>query len=124
MSYYLFSQPPYLLVLFGLLISLTCGVAFQTLLKSNVRQWYQMEKSDPSQVQTSSLLVTFLGICAGIFLFLTAGLEVVINAWQVSSAIALVLTLVTGRLVWSQLEKLLSKLQQEGSQGIDLENLF
>lgn len=124
MSAYLMNQPPYLLLLFGILISLSCGLAFEKVLKNNVRQWYQTEQSQNTQVQTFSLLVTFIGICTGIFLFLVAGLEVVINAWKISGAIALVLTLVTARLVWSQLGELLLRIKQEGSQALDLDNLF
>jgi len=124
MSAYLISQPPYLLLLFGILISLSCGVAFEKVLKNNVREWSQMKPPDNTQVQTLPLLVTFIGICAGVLVFLAAGLEVVINAWKISGAIALILTLFTARLVWSQLGKLLLKLKQEGSQALDLENLF
>jgi len=125
MSYVFLSEPPYLLLLFGILISVTCGTAFEKVLKANVEQWYQTSKSeDPNPVQTPSLFIPFLGICVGIFCFLGAGLEVVINAWKISGAIALPLTLLTGRLVWSQLGKLLVKLQQGGSQALDLEDMF
>lgn len=125
MSYFFLSEPPYLLLLFGILISVTCGTAFEKVLKNNVQKWYQTPKSEASNpVQTPSLFVPFLGICLGIFCFLGAGLEVVINAWKISAAIAFPLTFVTGRLVWSQLGKLLVKLQQGGSQALDLEDLF
>ncbi|MFB6277150.1 MAG: hypothetical protein ABEI32_13520 [Halothece sp.] len=125
MSYFFLSEPPYLLLLFGILISVACGTAFEKVLKNNVQKWYQTPKSEkPDSVQTPSLFLPFVGICLGIFFFLGAGLEVVINAWKISVAIALPLTLITGRLVWSQLGKLLIKLQQGGSQALDLEDLF
>jgi len=125
MSYVFLSEPPYLLLLFGILISVTCGTAFEKVLKQNFQQWYRsVSKNEEIPVQTRALFIPFLGICVGIFCFLGAGLEVVINAWKISGAIALPLTLLTGRLVWSQLGKLLVKLQQGGSQALDLEDMF
>ncbi|AFZ49265.1 hypothetical protein [Dactylococcopsis salina] len=122
---YLFAQPPYLLLLFGILISVSCGTAFQKVLKENVKQWYNSkEQNQGESLQTLSLFVPFLGICGGIFTFLAAGLQIVINNWLISSAISLPLTLLTGRLVWSQLRILLSKLQEGGSQALDLDNIF
>jgi len=121
----LFSQPPYLLLLLGLLISVSCGTAFQKVLKLNVEQWYSAAAEDrDNSVQTLALFVPFLGICGGIFVFLAAGLQIVVNNWTISSAIALPLSLLTGRLVWSQLNVLLVKLQEGGSQALDLDNLF
>jgi hypothetical protein len=123
-SYFFLSEPPYLLLLFGLLISVSCGTAFEKLLKQNVQQWYKTADDPASSVSTFSLLIPFIGICSGIFAFLVGGLEIVINTWAISSAIALPLTLLTGRLVWSQLGKLLLKLREGGSQALDLEDLF
>ncbi|QDZ39951.1 hypothetical protein FRE64_08340 [Euhalothece natronophila Z-M001] len=121
----LFAQPPYLLLLFGLLISVTCGVAFQKVLKQTVQQWYKAaDEGSETNVDALSVFIPFLGICGGIFAFLAAGLEIVINSWKLSGAIALPLTIVTGRLVWSQLKVLLVKLQEGGSQALDLDNIF
>lgn len=121
----LFAQPPYLLLLLGILISISSGTAFQKVLKENVKQWYNSkEQNQGESLQTLSLFIPFLGICGGIFAFLAAGLQIVINNWLISSAISLPLTLLTGRLVWSQLRILLSKLQEGGSQALDLDNIF
>jgi len=126
----LFAEPPYLLLLVGILMSVTCGSAFEKVLKQNVQEWYTSHQSEEEaqeqtkSVQTLALLVPFLGICGGIFVFLAAGLQIVINNWTISSAIALPLSAITGRLVWSQLSKLLLKLQAGGSQALDLDNIF
>ena len=121
----LFAQPPYLLLLLGLLISVACGLAFQKVLKETVQQWYKAAANNTeTNVDTLSVLIPFLGICGGIFAFLLAGLEIVINAWKISGAIALPLTIITGRLVWSQLKVLLVKLQEGGSKALDLDNIF
>ncbi|MDR9401956.1 MAG: hypothetical protein RI580_00810 [Halothece sp. Uz-M2-17] len=122
----LFAEPPYLLLLFGILISVSCGSAFEKVLKQNVQDWYgsDQSKTQAQSVQTLALFVPFLGICGGVFAFLGGGLQIVINDWTISSAIALPLSALTGRLVWSQLSKLLQKLQEGGSQALDLDNIF
>lgn len=122
----LFAEPPYLLLLFGIFISVSCGSAFEKVLKRNVQQWYGSDqaKDQAPSVQTLALFIPFLGICGGIFAFLVGGLQIVINNWGISSAIALPLSALTGRLVWSQLSKLLLKLQEGGSQALDLDNIF
>lgn len=123
---YLFAQPPYLLLLFGILISVSCGTAFEKVLKNNVQEWYKTAADEETKaaISTLSLFIPFLGICGGIFAFLVAGLQIVINNWLISSAIALPLSALTGRLVWLQLKSLLSKLQEGGSQALDLDNIF
>jgi hypothetical protein len=121
----LFAQPPYLLLLFGVLISVSCGVAFEKVLKQNFQQWYRsVSENEEIPVQTRALFIPFLGICSGIFVFLAGGLQIVVNNWTISNAIALPLSLLTGRLVWSQLKVLLVKLQEGGSQALDLDNIF
>ncbi len=120
----LFAQPPYLLLLLGILISVSCGTAFQKVLKQNVQQWYRTAKEEDNPIETKALFFPFIGICAGIFVFLAGGLQIVANNWTISNAISLPLSLLTGRLVWSQLQVLLVKLQEGGSKAIDLDNIF
>jgi membrane protein implicated in regulation of membrane protease activity len=67
------------------------------------------------------LLVPFLGIAAGICVFLAAGLEVFGFPWWLSYSISLPLTLLIATLVWSQLGKLLAQLERGGSKALDLD---
>jgi uncharacterized protein (DUF2062 family) len=69
----------------------------------------------------SHLLVPFLGIAAGICVFLAAGLEVFGFPSWLSYSISLPLTLFIGFLVWSQLGKLLAQLERGGSRSLDLD---
>jgi len=121
---YPFPQPPYLLLVAGLLAGISCGLAFQASLKQNVRgRSLQPEPIDRPLHRDGQLLLPFLGICSGICVFLAAGLEIFSMARWLAYAIALPLTGLMGALIWSQLGKLLLQLQQGGSQAIDLDSL-
>jgi hypothetical protein len=116
--YYL-PEPPYFLVIAGLFIGVTCGLAFQETLKQRVGAWLK----DPSDylLESGILRLPFLGICVGICIFLSAGLEIfLLNRW-LSYAFALPITILTGALVWTQLGKLLIQLKEGGSKSIDLD---
>ena len=119
---YSLPQPPYVLLVVGLLTGITCGVAFESSLKQCVNVW--MKKAYNPEVNllaNSPLRLPFLGICLGICVFLASGLDVfILNAW-VSYALALPMTILIGALVWTQLEKVLQQLQYGGSKAIDLD---
>ncbi len=119
--YYL-PQPPYFLVIAGVLIGLSCGSAFEATLKQNAPSW--MKKPDDDMLKNSGLQLPFLGICVGICLFLASGLEIFLMDRWLSYAIALPVTIFTGALVWTQLEKVLQQLRTGGSKAIDLDNFF
>jgi len=116
--YYL-PEPPYFLLFAGLLIAVTCGLAFEATLKQRVKAWFK-EPSD-QLIQASVFRLPFFGICLGIVVFLSAGLEIFLQDRWLSYAIALPLTILTGALVWTQLDKLLLQLKQGGSKSIDLD---
>jgi membrane protein implicated in regulation of membrane protease activity len=69
------------------------------------------------------LQMPFLGIGAGICVFLAAGLEIFGFPWWLSYSISLPLTLFISLLVWSQLGKLLNQLEQGGSKALDLDSI-
>lgn len=113
-------QPPYFLLLFGLLVSLTCGLSFEALLKQKVNEWSKQRSTRAlAELQGMQLLLPFLGICAGICIFLAAGLEIFTFNRAFSYLVAAPLTLFIGDLVWSQLGKVLSQIETGGSQALD-----
>ncbi|ACK72197.1 conserved hypothetical protein [Gloeothece citriformis PCC 7424] len=119
--YYL-PEPPYVLLIFGLFIGITSGLAFEATLKLKVQQWMKQSQA-LSQQETLGfdLLFPFWGICIGICVFLEAGLEIfLLNPW-IAYSIALPLTIFIGGLVWMQLGKLLQQLLTGGSKAIDLD---
>lgn len=119
MNYYFLPQPPYFLVLAGLLIGVTCGLAFEATLKQKAQDWFKTAKNQ--EVNQSVLRLPFLGICLGVCLFLGSGFEIfLLNPW-VAYALALPTTIFIGSLVWVQLGQVLRQLKQGGSKALDLD---
>jgi hypothetical protein len=120
----MYYDPPYFLLFFGLFAGITCGRAFEVTLRQAVKKWSETRSTRILQeLQGFSLLVPFLGICAGIWIFLASGLYIFGLPLQFSYITSVVLTVMTGILVWSQLRNLLLLLQQGGSRAIDLDAL-
>ncbi|HEY9673564.1 MAG TPA: hypothetical protein V6D11_19125 [Waterburya sp.] len=119
---YHFPEPPYFLLIFGLFAGLTCGLAFEATLKQKVQEWSKNRSTRTlAQMKGFQLLLPFLGISAGICVFLSAGLEIFGFPALLSYSVSLPLTLLVGLLVWSQLGKLLAQLERGGSKALDLD---
>lgn len=120
----MYYDPPYVLLIVGLLAGITSGRAFEMTLRQAVKEWSQTRSTRIlQQLQGFSLVVPFLGICGGICIFLASGLNIFGLPLQFSYIASIVLTIGTGVLVWSQLRNLLLLLQQGGSRAIDLDAL-
>ena len=122
---YYYPPPPYLLLVVGLMAGLTSGYAFSQTLKALVDDW----KNNPgifrlTEIRGWSLGIPFAGILLGICLFLSAGVQIFGFSAKGGYATAIPLTLLTGRLVWWQLGKVLEQLESGGSAAIDLDTLF
>lgn len=121
MSYYF--MPPYFLVFAGLFISLTCGSAFAATLKQMVAKWSRdRAAATVAKLPTGQLIIPYLGINAGILMFLAAGLEVFGFPGWLAYAAAVPLTLFIAILVWYQLGSMLSFVEQKGFQSLDLDS--
>ena len=121
MSY--FSEPPYFLLVAGLLVALTCGSAFAATLKQIVQKWSSDRGGSISKLQIGGvLLVPFLGICAGVCMFLSSGLEIFGFPGWLSYAVAVPLTLLLGLLIWLQLGSMLNLVERKGFQAIDIDS--
>ncbi len=119
---YNYPEPPYFLLVVGLFAGITCGTAFEATLKQKVQQWSRNRSTRIiAQMKGFELLIPFLGIAAGICVFLSAGLEIFGFPSLLSYSISLPLTLFIGVLVWSQLGKLLDQLERGGSKALDLD---
>jgi hypothetical protein len=122
MDYYFLPQPPFFLLLAGLLTGITCGLAFEATLKDVVNVWYKNpNRKDQNLLRSNALILPFLGICAGICVFLSSGLEIFIFDRWVAYAISLPITIFIAALVWTQLGSLLQQLQRGGSKALDLD---
>jgi hypothetical protein len=119
---YNFPEPPYFLLVAGLFAGITSGAAFEATLKQKVQEWSRNRSTRTlAQMKGIQLLLPFLGIAAGICVFLAAGLEIFGFPTWLSYSISLPLTLLIGFLVWSQLAKLLDQLERGGSKALDLD---
>lgn len=113
--YYL-SEPPYFLAAIGFLIALTCGAAFAGTLQQILQKWSSDRAVDAkiARLQTRQLIVPFLGIAAGVCIFLCSGLEIFgFPAW-LAYAVAVPLTLLIGLLVWYQLGSMFALVERKG----------
>jgi hypothetical protein len=115
--YYL-PEPPYFLVFVGLFVGITCGLAFEATLKQKVSTWL---KTPNSSLRDLDLQLPFLGICLGICVFLSSGVEIFLGDRWLSYGISLPVTLFIAALVWRQLDSLLKQLKAGGSRAIDLD---
>ncbi|HEY9845646.1 MAG TPA: hypothetical protein V6D03_05555 [Candidatus Caenarcaniphilales bacterium] len=119
-----FPEPPYFLLVAGVVAALASGIAFQVTLKQLVEEWSRTRSTRTlSNLRGTQLLVPFLGISGGIWIFLASGLAIFGFANWLGYAVSLVLTLFTSVLVWTQLGKLLLALEKGGSQALDLDFL-
>ncbi|NET34272.1 MAG: hypothetical protein F6K19_19985 [Cyanothece sp. SIO1E1] len=121
---YTYFNPPYFVLLAGLFIGVTSGLAFQGLLKQATQTWSEQRTARIlNERKGMQLFVPFLGICSGIILFLASGLAVFGFATLPSYLVSIVMTFLSGLLIWVQLGKLLQQLEQGGSQALDLDSL-
>jgi hypothetical protein len=119
--YYL-PDPPYLLLIAGLLASIASGTAFEAVLKQSVREWQKYRTTQSlDAMKGPQLLVPFLGMAGGVCFFLSAGMEIFGIPFKLALAVALPLTIFISWLIWSQLGKILVQLEQGGSQALDLD---
>ncbi|MGV2831290.1 hypothetical protein [Myxosarcina sp. GI1(2024)] len=121
---YYFSQPPFLVSIIGVAIAL----AFISSFKAQVEQQLQnrsqeAKKSDFYQLKGKGLVLSYWGVCLGVWIFLAGGLLIfdfgIISAYGVS----LLLTIFIGSLIWTQLNDLLMQFYREGSKALNLDEM-
>ena len=122
MSY--FPEPPYFLLVAGMLVALTCGAAFSGTLKLIVQKWSSDRAAKVSaRLPMGQLLVPYLGISGGVCLFLSAGLEIFGFPATLAYPVAVPLTLLIGLLVWLQLGSMLALVERQGFRAIDIDSM-
>ena len=120
---YFFPEPPYFLLVFGLFAGMTSGAAFESTLKEKVQIWSKdRENNTLAELQGFQLFLPYLGICAGICIFLAAGVEIFGFTRWLSYGISISLTMLVGWLIWTQLGKVLQQLETGGSKALDLDS--
>lgn len=120
----MFYDPPYVLLIAGLLAGITCGRAFEMTLRQAVQEWSKTRSTRTlEQLKGTALKVPFMGICAGVCVFLASGLSIYGIPSGFSYACSVPMTVGIAALVWSQLQKVLILLQEGGSRALDLDAL-
>ncbi|MBW4521161.1 MAG: hypothetical protein KME16_15865 [Scytolyngbya sp. HA4215-MV1] len=120
---YSIPEPPYFLLIAGLLTGIASGAAFEATLKQLVQEWHQNRSTRTlANLQGMQLLVPFLGIFGGVCVFLASGLEIFGFPTRLSYIISLPLTFLIAWLIWTQLGKILIQLERGGSQALDLDS--
>ncbi|WP_375513152.1 hypothetical protein [uncultured Nostoc sp.] len=130
--YYFPLQPPYFLLLVGFMTALTSGLALSGTLKVIVQKWPSDAYGNPSGVRTENtkprsslkqLLVPFIGITGGTCLFLSSGLEIFGFPSSLALGVGLPISLFTCLLVWLQLGSMMTFIEREGMQSLDLDSM-
>ncbi|MBN3948136.1 MAG: hypothetical protein V7K14_27500 [Nostoc sp.] len=122
--YYFPLQPPYFLLLVGFLTALTSGLALSGTLKVIVQKW-PSERTENTKPRSSlkQLLVPFIGITGGTCLFLSSGLEIFGFPSSLALGVGLPISLFTCLLVWLQLGSMMTFIEREGMQSLDLDSM-
>ena len=119
--YYL-PEPPYFLLIVGLFIGITCGLAFEASLKQTLKRWSkQSSRKSLEELRGYNVGFPFIGICLGVCVFLASGLQIFSVSPWLSYGISLPMTIFMGGLVWYQLGNLFLQLQKGGSRELDLD---
>ncbi|MGI0494345.1 hypothetical protein ACN4EG_21380 [Alkalinema pantanalense CENA528] len=122
--YYIPQDPPYLLLVCGLLASLVSGLAFQAVLKQDLADWKANRQTRSiTSLQSVNLLMPFLGMAIGASFFLSAGVEIFGFPPKLAYAIAVPMAFFIGWLVWRQLGSILRQIEEGGSAAIDLDSI-
>lgn len=119
---YYSADPPYFLLVAGLLVALTSGAAFSATLKQIVQKWSEARAANQTaKLPTRQLIFPFIGISAGVFMFLCSGLEIFGFSSFLSYIVGGAVTLLSCVLVWFQLNSMLALAEKEGFQAINID---
>ncbi|WP_339461371.1 hypothetical protein [Nodularia spumigena] len=103
-------EPPYFLLLIGLLISLLCGLPFAITLQKRVQDWIQ--NHSPTTLPRWAklqLLIPFIGTAIGICIALASMLEIFGLPTLPSYLLSLLVTTLVGSWVWAEIGNLLGR---------------
>jgi hypothetical protein len=122
--YYYPQNPPYVLLVVGLFAALASGSALAGTLKLIVQKWQNDgAETSNSRIAVRQLSVPFLGITAGVGLFLCSGFEIFGFPPLLACAVGIPVTILTSLLIWFQLGSMLAFVERQGMQALDLDSL-
>lgn len=119
---YYAQTPPYFMLIAGLLIAITSGLAFSTVLKESVNDWYKKRSTRSiSKMQGFDLKLPFIGICLGSCVFLASGMCIFGFTSPIAYGMSFPLVLLSAVLVWSQLKSNLAALESGNTKAFELD---
>ena len=121
LEYARISQPPYLLAGLGLAIGVVCGLTFAQLVKDRLQGWKddRLPLTPLGRVETT---MSYSGIVVGVTLFIGGSLQVFGFASGAALLVALLLSLLTGGALWTQLERLMIQVETGKFKAVDFDN--
>ena len=121
LEYARISQPPYLLAGLGLAIGVVCGLTFAQLVKDRGQGWKddRLPLLPLGRVETT---MSYSGIVVGVTLFIGGSLQVFGFASGAALLVALLLSLLTGGALWTQLERLMTQVETGKFKAVDFDN--
>jgi len=121
LEYARISQPPYLLAGLGLAIGVVCGLTFAQLVKDRLQGWKddRLPLTPLGRVETT---MSYSGIVVGVTLFIGGSLQVFGFASGAALLVALLLSLLTGGALWTQLERLMTQVETGKFKAVDFDN--
>lgn len=121
LEYARISQPPYLLAGLGLAIGVVCGLTFAQLVKDRLQGWKddRLPLLPLGRVETT---MSYSGIVVGVTLFIGGSLQVFGFASGAALLVAFLLSLLTGGALWTQLERLMTQVENGKFKAVDFDN--
>jgi hypothetical protein len=104
------SHPPYVSLLIGLLISLSCAVPLALTLRQRMQYWSQnLTFITLTKWGNLQILIPLAGTNVGVWLFIASGLEIFGFSTVLSYLVSLLLTAAISSVVWSQISIFLGR---------------
>ncbi|MGH8002831.1 MAG: hypothetical protein ACREPR_26205 [Brasilonema sp.] len=121
--YYIPQQAPYFLLVVGLFAAITSDIALWGTLKLSVQKWQDDgAETSGSRIAIRHVSVPFLGITAGLCLFLCSGFEIFGFPSLLAYGIGVPVALITALLIWLQLGSMLTFVERQGIKALDLDS--
>ncbi|BBL86521.1 hypothetical protein PMYN1_Chma716 (chromatophore) [Paulinella micropora] len=116
-----FSQPPYFLVILGVIIGIICGATFAKQIEYRLNQWKKYNLS-LLPLRTVQLHLSYTGILLGTILFISGSLQIFGLQYDTAFFVGLCLSLVTGGALWVQLEQFMKQVENGEFKVVDFDN--
>ncbi|NMG08153.1 hypothetical protein [Brasilonema sp. UFV-L1] len=121
--YYIPQQAPYFLLIVGLFAAVTSDLALWGTLKLSVQKWQDDgAETSGSRIAIKDVSIPFIGVTIGLCVFLCSGFEIFGLPPLLACGIGIPVALLTALLIWLQLGSMLTFVERQGIQALDLDS--